>query len=100
VRHPDWVLGFVDEVWWSRLAQPMLHTWAEADQPLRLVEQTVAKEDPDPKALAAYGLLRRTNSICLRFVDGRPVSAITIQFLAWCCERLARGQDGAVADLG
>jgi hypothetical protein len=88
-RHPDWVLGFVDEVWWSRLAQPTLHAWAEADQPLRLMEQTVAKEDPDPKALAAYGLLRpETNSIWLRFVDGRPVSAVTIQFLAWCCERL------------
>jgi hypothetical protein len=24
----------------------------------------------------------------LRFVDGRPVSAITTQFLDWCCERL------------
>ena len=45
-------LGFADEVWWSRLAQPPLHAWADADQPLRLVEQTVAKDDPDPKALA------------------------------------------------
>jgi hypothetical protein len=26
----------------------------------------------------------------LRFVDGRPVSALTTQFLAWCCEQLAR----------
>ncbi len=26
----------------------------------------------------------------LRFVDGRPVRAITTQFLAWCCERLER----------
>ena len=25
----------------------------------------------------------------LRFVDGRPVSGITTQFLDWCCERLA-----------
>lgn len=24
----------------------------------------------------------------LRFVDGRPVSAVTIDFLAWSCERL------------
>jgi transposase len=24
----------------------------------------------------------------LRFVDGRPVSALTTRFLAWCCERL------------
>lgn len=25
----------------------------------------------------------------LRFVDGRPISAITTQFLTWCCEQLA-----------
>jgi len=90
--HPDWALGFADEVWWSRLAQPHLHAWAEADQPLRLVEQTVAKDDPDPKALACYGVLLRQvgqqERVWLRFVDGRPVSAVTEQFLGWCCSRL------------
>jgi transposase len=83
-------------VWWSRLAQPHLHAWAAADQPLRLVEQTVAKDDPDPKALACYGvLLRQTGQaeeVWLRFVADRPVSAITTQFLEWCCPKLeARG---------
>jgi hypothetical protein len=88
--HPDWVLGFEDEVWWSRLAHPTLSTWAEADQPLRLVEPSVAKDDPDPKALAWYGLLRTDrNRVWLRFVNGRPVSSVTIQYLDWCCERLA-----------
>src|SRR5438045_4185326 len=53
--HPTWALGFEDEVWWSRLAQPALHSWAEPGQPLRLVEQAVAQDDPDPKALACYG---------------------------------------------
>ena len=57
--HPTWALGFEDEVWWSRLAQPALHTWAASEQPWRLVEQAVAKDDPDPKALACYGLLVR-----------------------------------------
>ena len=33
--HADWVLGFADEVWWSRLAQPELHAWAEG-KPMRL----------------------------------------------------------------
>ncbi len=33
--HPDWVLGFQDECWWSRLAQPNLHAGA-GDEPLRL----------------------------------------------------------------
>jgi transposase len=93
--HPTWALGFEDEVWWSREAQPHLHAWSEAGQPLRLVEQSVAKTDPGPKALACYGLLVRAadagqEGIWLRFVDGRPVSAITTQFLAWCCDELAR----------
>lgn len=84
-------------MWWSRRAQPALHSWAAPDQPLRLVEQTVAREDPDPKALACYGLLVReatpeggwTEAAWLRFVAGRPVSARTTEFLAWCCTKLA-----------
>jgi transposase len=88
--HPEWALGFADEVWWSRVTQPNVHTWAEADQPLRLVEQTLSKEDHTPRALACYGLLQpKTNELWLRFVDGRPVSAITTQFLSWCCGKLA-----------
>jgi hypothetical protein len=92
-QQPDWVLGFADEVWWSRVAQPALHTWAGADQPLRLVEQTVAHDDPDPQALACYGVLLRRptpvpEAVWLRFVDGRPVSALTTQFLDWCCTKL------------
>ena len=50
-------MGFQDEVWWSRVTQPHLHAWAEEDEALRLIEQTAAKDDPDPKALACYGLL-------------------------------------------
>jgi hypothetical protein len=79
-------------VWWSRVAQPRVHAWTEAEQPLRLIEQTVAKADPDPKALACYGLLLRragrAEEVWLRFVAGRPVSAITTQFLEWCCPTL------------
>lgn len=94
--NPDWVLGFCDETWWSRFAQPNLSAWTEADQPVRLVEKTKAKDDPDAKALACYGLLLRwmnidgqsDEKILLRFVNGRPVSDITIQFLEWCCHKL------------
>src|SRR5256885_1509069 len=76
--HPTWALGFQDEVGWSRLARPGLRTWVEEDHRLRLVEQVVAKDDPDPKALACYGLLLRADSstedaadqMWLRFVDG------------------------------
>jgi DDE superfamily endonuclease len=83
------VLGFADETWWSRLAQPALHRWT-AGQPLRLVEQVVPKRDRTPKALACYGLLRLdSQDVVLRFVDGRPVSHVTTGFLAWLCQRRA-----------
>ena len=93
--HPDWLLGFEDEVWWSRLAHPTLYTWQDGDHPWRLIEQTVARDDPDPKALACYGLLtrcwdtnhQRSEELWLRFVEGRPVSAVTIAFLSWCAAR-------------
>jgi DDE superfamily endonuclease len=91
-QHPDWVLGFADETWWSRLSHPALHSWTEG-KPLRLVEQALPKGDAEPKALCCYGLLRTdTHAIWLRFVDGRPVSHVTTAFLAWLCQRLAAEQ--------
>src|SRR5262249_56618175 len=55
-QHADWALGFADETWWSRFAQPQAPAWVdEAGGPLRLVEQEAPKHDPDPKALAGYG---------------------------------------------
>jgi hypothetical protein len=94
--HPTWALGFQDEVWWSRLARPRLQAWTEEDDVMRLVEQSVAQDDPDPKALACYGLLLRADptaedaadQMWLRFVDGRPVSPVTIDYLDWCCRKL------------
>jgi hypothetical protein len=89
-------VGFEDEVWWSRVAQPRLRSWGEADRPLRLQELELAKDDPDPKALACYGLLVRrpgrptaTERMLLRFVEGRPLSAVTRDFLKWSCQALA-----------
>jgi transposase len=56
---------------------------------LRLIEQSVAKADPDPKAISCYGLyLPQIQETWLRFVDGRPLSAITTQFLEWCSQKL------------
>ena len=90
-------------MWWSRLAHPARHAWAASNQPLRLVAQTVAKDDPAPKALAGSGLLVRWwdrgpyhgpyhdphEEAWLRFVAGRPLSGITTQFLAWSGTKLA-----------
>jgi len=87
--HSDWVLGFADEVWWSRLAQPDLHAWA-SDTPLRLREMVLDKRDTDPKAVACYGILRADiKEVLVRFVDGRPVSHVTTAFLLWVCQQLA-----------
>lgn len=92
--HPTWGLGFGDEVWWSRLAQPAMHTWAPDAQAVRLVEKALPPADPEPKALACYGLLVRhvptqPEQMLLRFVEHRPVSRETTAFLAWCSARLA-----------
>jgi len=97
-EQPDWAIGFLDEVWWSRFALPRMHAWQDEDQPVRLIEQSWQKGDPDPKALACYGVLWQEGTpndpvrkkMWLRFVSGRPVSDISTQFLDWCCERLAK----------
>jgi hypothetical protein len=83
------VLGFADETWWSRLALPNLRAWSDTG-PLHLVQREPERTDPDPKALACYGLLRAdTDQLLLRFVQGRPVSQVTEDFLSWVCARLA-----------
>ena len=86
---PEWVVGFQDAVWWSRYAQPHLQTWTD-NKPLRLIQNEPDRQDPEPKAVACYGVLRTdTQGLLLRFVDGRPVSAVTTQFLQWVTDRLA-----------
>lgn len=92
--HPTWALGFGDEVWWSRIAHPALHSWAPDQQPCRLQERTLPRAAREPKALACYGLLvrhvpNRPEQMLLRFVERRPVSMETTAFLAWCSTRLA-----------
>ena len=87
--HPDGVVGFQDEVWGSRYAQPNLPTWTDAKL-WRVSHNEPDWHDPEPKAIACYGLLRvDTQGMLLRFVDGRPVSAVTTQFLQWLTDRLA-----------
>jgi transposase len=75
------------------LAQPALSAWTAGGERLRLALHTAERADPDPKALACYGLWLPERPagerMLLRFVDGRPVSAVTRAFLAWATERLA-----------
>ena len=62
---------------------------AEERKPMRLIHQSVAKNDPDPKAISCYGLyVPEFEETWIRFVDGRPVSSITTRLLLWCIEKL------------
>ena len=90
---PEWAIGFQDECWWRRVALPTLSAFSEEGDPRRMIQRSVAKDDPEPKAVSCYGLYlpRETlDDIWLRFVDGRPVSSITTQFLSWCLEELEK----------
>lgn len=83
------MLGYLDQCWWSRLAQPNMHAWTDGAA-LRLNQKESHKDDPDPKAISCYGVLRAdTQQLWVRFVVGRPVSHLTTEFLAWVCESLA-----------
>lgn len=88
---------------------PTLNAWQSTDDPVRLVEQVWQKNDPDPKAFACYGVLWKQGpaadplrrQMSLRFVDGRPVSDITTQFLEWICTQLhEQGKRNWLFDLG
>jgi DDE superfamily endonuclease len=85
----SWAVGFLDECWWSRVALPTLSSFSAEGKPLRLIQRSVAKDDPEPKAISCYGLyLPEIGDTWLRFVDGRPISSITTQFLEWSLEKL------------
>ena len=86
----DWVVGHQDEVWFSRLATPHLHAWT-TDKALPLQLKTAPRHDCAPKAVACYGLWREdTAEMMLRFVDQRPVSGVTTQFLHWLATVLSQ----------
>jgi transposase len=87
--NPEWAMGFEDECWWSRVALPTLNAWAREGEPPRLLQRSVAKDDPEPKAVSCYGVhLPSLEQSWIRFVDGRPISSITTRFLSWCAQRL------------
>lgn len=72
----------MDECWFSRFAQPQLHSWAVADQPVRMVQRQQHKADTEPKALSCYGALRAdTGQVILHSKTGQPNSQQTWFFL-------------------
>src|SRR4051812_4626348 len=64
--------------------------WAPPRERLHLAMHAADRDDPEPKALACYGLwLPEPGRTLLRFVAGRPVSGVTRAFLAWIAGQLA-----------
>jgi transposase len=90
-QNPDWVVGYLDEVWWSRLRDPMMQSWSEEGKPLQLVEKSADKGEQEPKAMACYGIyLRAESQMLVRFVEQRPISEITCQFLEWIATQVSQ----------
>lgn len=75
---------------------PQLQRSRRALAPRRAVGRQ--RDDAEPKAISCYGLyMPGLGRPWLRFVDGRPVSAITTRFLEWWCQKLqALGKEALV----
>ncbi len=76
-----------------------MHSWAKEGEELRLLQfekerdkrEKREKKETDPVALCCYGMLRGDNGkMMVRFVEGRPVSQVSIDYLEWVCECLAK----------
>lgn len=76
------------------MAQPDQHGWRAGDAAPTPGAGTGQGRSRPASTLACYGLLVRfrrqfVDQMLLWFVAGRPVSAVTTDFLTWCCDRLA-----------
>src|SRR5262249_31727018 len=106
--HPEWAPGFAAEVWRSRVAQPAIRAWTAAGQPLRLVEPAGAEDRAPARALyrgpGRWGggppPAAPAEARWPRFADGRPLSGVTTQDLAWCCARPAAAGKTALVPVG
>ena len=69
----EWAVGFQDECWWSRVALPTLSSFSEEKKPDRMIQPSVAKDDPSEatKAISCYGLYlpRPLGDMWLRVVE-------------------------------
>jgi hypothetical protein len=85
-QSPEWAVGFLDEVWWSRIAQPPRQQWQEGTAPPHAYQLHLPQDEQN--AIACQGVLLERDvatapQMLLHFVAGRPVSVVTMEFLAW-----------------
>jgi transposase len=94
--HPDWMLVWEDECWFSRFAQPTINAWSAGGKPLLLHQQERGKGDQEAKAVACYGgLEEETGQVLLRFSAGQPNSSHTLEFLQYLLQ-VAGGKEKKV----
>jgi hypothetical protein len=97
---PAWVLGYEDECWWSRVSNPAMHGWSDAGRPVRVLDKKEAVPKGEPQALSCYGVWLpeegENGRMLLRFVEGRPVSAVTEPFLEWVSAQLFQAGKAAL----
>jgi transposase len=80
-ENDDWLLFDQDECWFSRFAQPNAFAWAEPGEPLRLIQRTPKRDEPE-KALACFGAVRQdTQETVLYFAAGQPNSELMWLFI-------------------
>jgi hypothetical protein len=71
-----------DECWFSRFAQPQMHTFASADNNLRLVQREPEKNEAG-QAIACFGAVcDQTKERYFSFAEGQPNSTKSIAFLS------------------
>jgi hypothetical protein len=59
-----WVMGFLDETWWSRLARPALNSWSDAGKSLRWSNSRLLKMTPIRRLFPATGFTCRSLRRC------------------------------------
>lgn len=83
-------MGYLDEAWFSRIAQPRASAWTDAASPFSLQEKPLARNDTAAKAVACYGLfVPDREQMLVRFAQGQPISRATCAYLAWLAKTLA-----------
>ena len=69
-----------------------MHTWSSEGEVTRLLDKRDGVPKGEPKALSCYGVWLPEEGargrMLLRFVEGRPVSAVTEPFLEWVSQEL------------
>ena len=99
---PEWATGFEDECWWSRVALPALSSFSEEGEPKRLLQHSVAKDDPDYEGHLLLRTLPARTRGHLAEIRGREAGKFDNDAVPFVELREARSrwQEGSASHLG